>query len=702
MKLFGSTLLLCLSGVCITVIADDTDKPSNKNTKNLRRRNAVEENHVTAHLFAQENHSTPPHLAMEGMTTPKRTQGVVSRRVIIKYKSGHKANLMDTLVVAERNIRTAGLPDMRVNLDLEELDSLVVTAEPALVEALQHSPEVEYIEEDPIRFPLSSSINDHASSKEHRLLQESIPYGVNLVQAPEVWARGFTGEGVKVCVIDSGIDRTHPDFVRSKLSGASANIDWGEDGCGHGTHVAGTIAGERSNGQGVVGVAPDAEIFTVRVFRDNCAFAYGSEIYNAARTCKANNANIVSMSLGGPSQSNAERQAFDDLYDAGVLLIAAAGNGGNQRRSYPASYSSVMSVAAVDNNKNHASFSQRNTQVDIAAPGVGILSTFPIDGCQICPRNSNGYGAIDGTSMATPHVSGVAALLWQAIPDASASRLREALQNSAQDLGTPGRDTLYGKGLVQAVSALDYLEGPPPPPNTNCRNFPSDWFDSDGSDYTCEWYAQGTNCISFGDGYENGGYTANEACCACGGGTDDNNAPPATPPPVSTPPPVTPPPTTRAPISPSPTTSSPTTSSPTTAPPSAAPVDNNDDPSASCIDINGWHDIDGPEYDCNFYAIGLNCYFHGDSFMNEGETANTACCVCGGGTLVDNNDGGGSPTAPPICTDVPDWHDSDGAEYDCDFYADDNNCSEYGAEFSNFGYTANEACCTCGGGNIQE
>ena len=145
--------------------------------------------------------------------------------------------------------------------------------------------------------------------------------------------------------------------------------------------------------------------------------------------------------------SSAEQAAFDSAFSQGVLSIAAAGNSGDSSFSYPASYNSVMSVAAVDSSGNKANFSQFNSQVEIAAPGVGVNSTW----------NNGGYNAISGTSMATPHVAGVAALIWSHYPSCSNQKVRDALNLSAEDRGTPGRDTSYGYGIVKAKAALDKL-----------------------------------------------------------------------------------------------------------------------------------------------------------------------------------------------------------------------------------------------------
>ena len=166
------------------------------------------------------------------------------------------------------------------------------------------------------------------------------------------------------------------------------------------------------------------------------------------------------------------------MYDDGVLLVAAAGNDGSTNYLYPASYPSVISVAAVNSNKGLASFSQRNDQVDLAAPGVSVRSTVPPDG----------YRSLSGTSMATPHVSGVAALVWSHFPDKSAQEIRQALQESAEDLGPSGKDIRFGHGLVNAKRAFNFLSDEC---LGTCEDSPVDWHDTDGVQFDCDWYGEG-------------------------------------------------------------------------------------------------------------------------------------------------------------------------------------------------------------------
>lgn len=329
---------------------------------------------------------------------------------------------------------TAAQVDSEVILPLNSVDSMAVMLTPSQkrkMENLGHK-----VSLDPKR----------------HLMAESTPYGITMVQADQV--SDASSSNRKVCIMDTGYTLNHVDLPSSGITGDdkagnNSTGNWYNDGNGHGTHVAGTIAAIGGNGQGVVGVNPSGNLglHIVKVFNDSGNWGYGSDLVIAVEQCIAAGSNVISMSLGGSAFSSAEQSAFDSAYSQGVLSIAAAGNSGNSSLSYPASYSSVVSVAAVDSSGNKASFSQFNSQVEIAAPGVSVNSTW----------NNGGYNAISGTSMATPHVSGVAALIWSHYPSCSNQKVRDAMNLSAEDRGSPGRDTSYGYGIVKAKAALDRL-----------------------------------------------------------------------------------------------------------------------------------------------------------------------------------------------------------------------------------------------------
>ncbi|MDX1444245.1 MAG: S8 family serine peptidase, partial [Gammaproteobacteria bacterium] len=471
-------------------------------------------------------------------------------RVYIGFKDGQKA-------AVARSLKGAGA---ETHYSFDHINAFAVSVPAQALNGLSRNPNVAYVEEDAKRF----------------LMSETSPYGIAMTQSNDsLLQTGSIGAPKTICIIDSGYDGGHEDLSHgSNVTGSddpNGSGNWDFDDNSHGTHVAGTIAGLGGNGIGVVGVNPDpnrVNLHIVKVFTAS-GWAYSSSLVDAMLDCEANGANIISMSLGGSMKSRSEDRAFADSYARGVLNIAAAGNDGNTRMSYPASYDSVMSVAAIDSNMAIASFSQQNSQVEIAAPGVDVLSTVPMgygseanvsvsgmtygglamegspagdvtgtlvdcglgesactgaagnvcliqrgnvsfadkvlsceagggvgaviynneagalsgtlgetvtsipsigvsdtDGATLLGEVGNSanvfigtgnYAYFNGTSMATPHVSGIAGLVWNHFSNCSAADIRGALNATAIDLGDAGRDNAFGYGLVQARAAYDYL-----------------------------------------------------------------------------------------------------------------------------------------------------------------------------------------------------------------------------------------------------
>ncbi|MFH4461579.1 S8 family serine peptidase [Vibrio diabolicus] len=451
------------------------------------------------------------------------------------------------------------------------------------LEPLRNRSDVEYVEVDPPRY----------------LLSETTPWGYEAVNAQQL--DDFNAGNRTVCIIDSGYDISHNDLSGNRVAGTndSGTGSWSDPGNNnaHGTHVAGTIAAI-ANTEGVKGVMPNQNVnlHIVKVFNES-GWGYSSGLVKAIQTCADNGANVVNMSLGGSQSSRTEQNALQNIYDQGVLLIAAAGNDGNTAHSYPASYDSVMSVAAVDNQNDHAAFSQSTDQVEISGPGVAILSTVTVgegklsditlngvsqfdrgivphnrlinngssyvpdpiagsvtamlDSCDVSGGNFNcgdmsgkiclterignqssgNYPEVDavqacynagaraaivysnselpglqnpflvdtnnayrmvsvtvdrafgqellgyvgqeitvsttsgedyeyynGTSMATPHVTGVAGLVWSYHPTCTAAQVRNALVQTATDIDVAGRDNRTGHGLVNAEAAKLFLD----------------------------------------------------------------------------------------------------------------------------------------------------------------------------------------------------------------------------------------------------
>jgi len=271
---------------------------------------------------------------------------------------------------------------------------------------------------------------------------QTIPWGVSHINAPALWAAGNKGTGVKVAVIDTGIDYTHPDLAANYHGGYDyVNSDSNPmDDNGHGTHVSGTVAAV-DNTIGVVGVAPEAWLYGVKVL-DSGGSGYYSWIVSGIQWAVTNGMRVCNMSLGGSSSDATLQSACQAAYDAGVLICAASGNS-NGPLLYPAAYSSTFAVGATDSTDTRASFSCYGPELDVVAPGVDILSTTLGGGYQ------SGW---NGTSMATPHVSGVAALMVRA-GYSGTSNLMQRMRNTAHDLGASGRDDYYGWGLVDAHAA---------------------------------------------------------------------------------------------------------------------------------------------------------------------------------------------------------------------------------------------------------
>lgn len=282
-------------------------------------------------------------------------------------------------------------------------------------------------------------------------MAETQDWGLRLFGIPALWAKG-RGEGVKVAVLDTGAALDHPDlrdqiedaadFTRSKTGASDTN--------GHGTHCCGVIAAAE-NGTGVVGVAPKARLLVGKVLGDSGSGGV-SGIARGLRWAADRGAHVISMSLGSAKPSPTLRAACRYATSKGALLVAAAGNEGpyDNTVGYPGGYPECLCVAAVDQAKRIAKFSSRGSQVDVAAPGVDVLSCYP-------PK---GYAKLSGTSMATPFVAGVVALIVgrqiatgkKAIT--TVAELKAAVKKTAVDAGSPGFDTAFGWGLINPGSLV--------------------------------------------------------------------------------------------------------------------------------------------------------------------------------------------------------------------------------------------------------
>ncbi|MDK2885659.1 MAG: hypothetical protein PWP54_217 [Thermosipho sp. (in: thermotogales)] len=295
-------------------------------------------------------------------------------------------------------------------------------------------------------------------------------WGLEALNVEDVWNSGYTGKGVVVAVIDTGVDGTHPDLVGQVIEGYRPLTDEilpaGTDssyGGAHGTHVAGTIAAT-DDGLGIVGVAPEAKIMPIVIF-DTVGYVGDDEVAEGIIWAVENGADILQNSWGGWGYSYTLKEAFDYALDNNVVVTVSAGNDHtDQHLHYPSNYPGIIQVAAVEYNGGDYRttwFSNRSDAITVGAPGVAILSSVPglnslgYEGYSLMGSNNGLYDVWQGTSMACPHVSGVVALLLEKYPDATVWQIRKLIEQGAIDIDEAGFDHDSGFGLVNAKNSVD-------------------------------------------------------------------------------------------------------------------------------------------------------------------------------------------------------------------------------------------------------
>ncbi|MHC1635315.1 MAG: S8 family peptidase [Candidatus Methanospirareceae archaeon] len=287
----------------------------------------------------------------------------------------------------------------------------------------------------------------------HALYTPNDPYyheqwGLPHIKVDKAWDSERGNKNVTIAIIDSGIDYTHEDLMDNYVAGG---YDWVNndsdpmDDYGHGTQCAGIAAATIDNGRGIAGVA-QVNIMAEKVLNET---GWGTDWDVAQGIIHAvkNGADIISMSLGGNDSSHVMEDACQRAWDSGCLLIAASGNEYKYGVDYPAAYETVIAVGAIDSDDKRCEFSNWGPNLELVAPGADIISTYP----------SNLYVWGAGTSMAAPHVAGVAALIWSKYEGFTNQEVREKLRQTAIDLGDEGFDEYYGYGKVDAFAAIREL-----------------------------------------------------------------------------------------------------------------------------------------------------------------------------------------------------------------------------------------------------
>ena len=270
-------------------------------------------------------------------------------------------------------------------------------------------------------------------------------WGMARVEAPQAWEVTTGTSSINIAILDTGVDLDHPDLADKIVANVNFSTSaTADDLYGHGTHVAGIAAASTNNGIGVAGLGYSANIMNVKVLADNGAGTH-SAIAAGIIWATDNGAQIINMSLGGGASSQTLEDAVNYAWSRGVVVVAAAGNNGNSYMMYPAAYANCLAVAATDRNDARASWSNYGDWVDVAAPGAGIYST----------TKGNSYGYMAGTSMASPHVAGLAALVFTTVSDHNGDgklndEVRSRIESTCDDIGVSG----IGSGRINAAGAV--------------------------------------------------------------------------------------------------------------------------------------------------------------------------------------------------------------------------------------------------------
>jgi subtilase family serine protease len=412
----------------------------------------------------------------------------VPGEIIVKFRPGAGATARSAAHRNGRGTETAGIQRTRV-----ERVRVAAGDEAAAIARYRRDPNVEYAERNYIRrLPVTLAdggprvIPQDFHFKEQWALHNTgqqfycfpFPFGGQLclyggtfdadIDAPEAWAVSKGSAAVTVAIIDTGVDYTHPDLAPNYAGGDDFVFLDGDpmDDHGHGTHVAGTIAaaldnltGDPATAEGVTGVAPNARILAYKVCRSD-GTCDDFAIQQAIARAVSDGANVINMSLGESEYSQSLNDAVQDAWNAGLVIVAGAGNDGTTAAFYPAAFDHVVSVAAFDEDHLRPSFSTYGTWVDISAPGNAILSTYPLTACgsSATPGDVGCYAFNSGTSMATPHVAGAAALIWSRNDVTSNSQVVDILLNSADGRGasTVRLDSWTIHGGLNLHDAISY------------------------------------------------------------------------------------------------------------------------------------------------------------------------------------------------------------------------------------------------------
>ncbi|MEW6233584.1 MAG: S8 family serine peptidase [Chloroflexota bacterium] len=384
---------------------------------------------------------------------PPQAGGFAPGEVLLKFKPGTTAFARGLAAAQVAAQEVDHIPQINVRrwkvTPGKELETIA---------ALKKNPTVQYAELNYIAYAIGTPSDTYFSYQ----------WGMAKINAPQAWDITTGISTTKIAILDTGIDADHEDLASKTVLRRNLTTSGTDDDLyGHGTHVAGIAAAATNNGIGVAGVGYNAVLMSYKVLGDDGVGSY-SWLANGITWAADDGAKVINMSLAGLYPSQALQDAVNYAHGKGSLIVAAAGNCAqscwdpvSQRYltnpdMYPAAYANVVAVAATNQSDQWATFSEYRPYVDLAAPGVSIFSTLPNHSNWIStnygyPLN---YYYLQGTSMATPHVSGLAALIWTVAPDVTNDQVESIMESTAVDLGVVGRDDYFGWGRIDAYAAV--------------------------------------------------------------------------------------------------------------------------------------------------------------------------------------------------------------------------------------------------------
>lgn len=357
--------------------------------------------------------------------------GTNGRYIIGLKKALAKEDIRDLLRDAKVNFKIIKIHDKLKFVVIESDEDLQ-----SLKEKLIKYDLIDYVEPD-YKLKAFYVPNDPLIDRQWNL------FSINVTKA---WDIEKGDRSIVVAVVDTGIDYRHPDLVDNYVEGGYDFVNDDDDPMddnGHGTHCAGIIAAVTDNGVGVAGIA-QVGIMAEKVL-DEKGEGYASHVAMGIAHAVDSGAKIISLSLGNPLPIKTLKRACNYAWRNGCLIVSATGNEGFWKISYPAAYLTVIAVGAIDEEDRRAKFSNYGWGIELVAPGVRIISTYP-----------GGYAYMYGTSMACPHVAGVAALIWSYNTSLTNKQVRYILDKTAVDLGKDGWDIIYGFGKVNTYEALKF------------------------------------------------------------------------------------------------------------------------------------------------------------------------------------------------------------------------------------------------------